>query len=188
MAGRSSDHYWSQPVDSLLANLGNTSEGLSTAEAQTRPTQFGPNTLKPRARAMPLKLFLGQFRSPIVLILLFATGVSALTREWVDAVKETGHFVLLERGLAVLHQGIVPGRTTFASTLEYVFITTSANFGDVFSAVALVTLALPYSPLSGILGFTPLPLSLLLVLLGITVAYITASEVAKRMFYRRAQQ
>jgi Mg2+-importing ATPase len=51
-------------------------------------------------------------------------------------------------------------------------------------AVALVTLALPYSLLSGILGFTPL--SLLLVLLGITAAYITASEVTKRIFYGRA--
>jgi Mg2+-importing ATPase len=53
-------------------------------------------------------------------------------------------------------------------------------------AVALVTLALPYSLLSGILGFTPLSLSLLLVLLGITAAYITASEVTKRIFYGRA--
>jgi tetrahydromethanopterin S-methyltransferase subunit E len=41
--------------------------------------------------------------------------------------------------------------------------------------------------LNKILGFTPLPLSLLLVLVGITVAYITASEVAKRIFYRRVQ-
>jgi Mg2+-importing ATPase len=58
-----------------------------------------------------------------------------------------------------------------------------------FSAlvVAGVTLALPFSPLKGLLGFTPLPLSLLLVLLGITVLYVITSEVAKRSFYRRVQ-
>ena len=54
-------------------------------------------------------------------------------------------------------------------------------------AVAVVTLLLPYSPLSGLLGFAPLPLSLLVVLVGITAAYITASEVAKRIFYKRVQ-
>ena len=54
-------------------------------------------------------------------------------------------------------------------------------------AVALVTLVLPYSPLGGILGFTPLPLALLLVLSGITVAYVTASEVAKKVFYHKVR-
>jgi Mg2+-importing ATPase len=55
--------------------------------------------------------------------------------------------------------------------------------------VAGVTLALPFSPLKGLLGFTPLPLSLLLVLLGIRVRvlYVITSEVAKRSFYRRVQ-
>lgn len=54
-------------------------------------------------------------------------------------------------------------------------------------AVALVTVALPYSPLNGLLGFTPLPLALLLVLLGIAVTYVTASEVAKRVFYAKVR-
>jgi len=53
--------------------------------------------------------------------------------------------------------------------------------------VAGVTLVLPYSPLSGLLGFTPLPIPLLLVLGGITVLYIASSEVAKRSFYARTR-
>jgi Mg2+-importing ATPase len=242
---------------------------------------------------------------------LHAADVGISVDQAVDVAKEAADFVLLEHDLAMLHDGILLGRTTFANTLKYVFITTSANFGNMFSmagaslflpylpmlpmqilltnfltdfpamtiagdsvdsemierprrwnitfirnfmvtfglvssvfdyltfgvlllvvrattddqfrtgwflesvltellillvirtqrpffrsrpgrylalsalAVALVTLALPYSPLNKILGFTPLPLSLLLVLVGITVAYITASEVAKRFFYRR---
>jgi Mg2+-importing ATPase len=53
--------------------------------------------------------------------------------------------------------------------------------------VAAVTVVLPYSPLKGILGFTPLPLPVLLVLVGIAVLYITASEVVKRYFYQRVR-
>jgi len=53
--------------------------------------------------------------------------------------------------------------------------------------VAGVTVALPYSPLSGVLGFTPLPISLLLILGGIAVLYVLASEAAKKVFYKRVQ-
>jgi Mg2+-importing ATPase len=78
--------YWSRPIDDLIVALRSTPDGLSTAEATQRLQQFGPNVLKARKMATPLKLFFGQFKSPIVLILLFATGVSAVTQEWVDAV------------------------------------------------------------------------------------------------------
>ncbi len=53
--------------------------------------------------------------------------------------------------------------------------------------VAAVTLVLPYSPLSRLLGFSPLPLPILLVLGAITVLYIATSEVVKRAFYQRVQ-
>jgi Mg2+-importing ATPase len=243
---------------------------------------------------------------------LHAADVGISVDQAVDVAKEAADFVLLERDLAVLHQGIVLGRTTFANTLKYVFITTSANFGNMFSMagaslflpflpmlpmqilltnfltdfpamtiasdsvdrelierprrwdvkfirnfmvtfglvssvfdyltfgtlllilratadqfrtgwflesvltellillvirtrrpffksrpgryllisaliVAGVTVVLPYSPLSGLLGFTPLPISLLLVLGGITVFYIATSEMAKKVFYERVQ-
>ena len=52
-------------------------------------------------------------------------------------------------------------------------------------AVVLVTLALPYSPLSATLGLTPLPLSTLLLLATITLLYVAASELTKRVFYAR---
>jgi len=77
--------YWSQPLDSLLAALRSTPDGLSAAEARQRLAQFGPNTLKARKKATALGLFLNQFKSPIILILLFATIVSAVLQDWVDA-------------------------------------------------------------------------------------------------------
>jgi Mg2+-importing ATPase len=54
-------------------------------------------------------------------------------------------------------------------------------------AIVVVTLVLPYSPLKGLPGFTPMPVPFLLALLGITVLYIVTSEVAKYIFCKRAR-
>lgn len=51
--------------------------------------------------------------------------------------------------------------------------------------VAAVTLLLPYTPLAGPLGFTPLPFSYVLVLFAIVALYFLSAELAKRWFYRR---
>ncbi|HEX7321196.1 MAG TPA: magnesium-translocating P-type ATPase [bacterium] len=51
----------------------------------------------------------------------------------VDAAKDAADIVLLEKDLGVLSQGVQEGRSTFANTLKYVFMATSANFGNMFS-------------------------------------------------------
>jgi Mg2+-importing ATPase len=63
-----------------------------------------------------------------------------------DVVKEAADFVLLEKDLGVLAKGVQEGRRTFANTLKYVFMATSANFGNMFS-MAGVSLFLPFLPL-----------------------------------------
>ena len=64
----------------------------------------------------------------------------------VDVAKQAADFVLLKRDLGVLHEGIVWGRKTFANTMKYIFMATSANFGNMFS-VAGSSLFLPFLPL-----------------------------------------
>lgn len=64
----------------------------------------------------------------------------------VDVAREAADFVLLERGLHVLKAGIEEGRRTFANSLKYIFTTTSANFGNMFS-MAGASLFLPFLPL-----------------------------------------
>jgi Mg2+-importing ATPase len=64
----------------------------------------------------------------------------------VDVAKQAADFVLLKRDLGVLRAGIEEGRRTFANTLKYVFTTTSANFGNMFS-MAGASLFLPFLPL-----------------------------------------
>jgi Mg2+-importing ATPase len=239
---------------------------------------------------------------------LHAADVGISVNSAVDVAKEAATVVLLEKDLSVLAAGVQEGRITFANTLKYIYMTTSANFGNMFSmagaalflpflpllpkqillnnfltdfpamaistdrvdpeairiprhwdirvirnfmiafglvssifdfltfatlvfiiratpdtfrtgwfiesvmtevfiilvmrtwkpfykslpsgpllagmiVVVLVTLALPYSPLSGVLGLTPLPFSTLLLLATITLLYIAASELTKRALW-----
>jgi Mg2+-importing ATPase len=77
---------------------------------------------------------------------LHAADVSISVEEAVDVAKEAADIVLLERDLAVLEAGVREGRRTFANTLKYVFMATSANFGNMFS-MAGASLLLPFLPL-----------------------------------------
>jgi P-type Mg2+ transporter len=78
--------YWNLPFDSLLASMKSKPEGIGQDEAAERLHQLGPNTLKTKKKATPLSLLLGQFKSPLILILIFAATLSAFLQEWVDAV------------------------------------------------------------------------------------------------------
>ena len=60
--------------------------------------------------------------------------------------KEAAQLVMLEHDLSVIIQGVKEGRTTLANTLKYIFMTTSANFGNMFS-MAGASLFLPFLPL-----------------------------------------
>lgn len=64
----------------------------------------------------------------------------------VDVARESADIVLLHRDLDVLRRGVIDGRRTFANTLKYISITTSANFGNMVS-MALATPLLPFLPL-----------------------------------------
>jgi Mg2+-importing ATPase len=57
----------------------------------------------------------------------------------------------------------------------------------VTGVVMLIALWLPYSPLAGLLGFVPLPISYLPVIFGIVALYFTSAELTKRWFYRQAR-
>ena len=64
---------------------------------------------------------------------LHASDVGISVDSAVDVAKDAADIVLLEKDLGVLVQGVREGRTTFAKTLKYVFMATSANFGNMFS-------------------------------------------------------
>jgi Mg2+-importing ATPase len=77
--------FWSTPAAALLTQLQTGPQGLTSDEAQQRLTRYGANLLKPRKRADSLTLLFAQFKSPLILILLFAAGLSFYLRDPTDA-------------------------------------------------------------------------------------------------------
>lgn len=77
------EHYRSS-VAELFAQLQSGPAGLETAEARRRWESAGPNELRRLSSLHPLLIFLNQFKSFIIYILLFAVAVSLLIGEYVD--------------------------------------------------------------------------------------------------------
>ena len=72
-----------------------------------------------------------------------------------------------------------------ASYLEIVLPKTSRPLLIAMVVVLIITFALPYSPLSELLSLKPLAASTMMLLGIITLLYVAASEVAKRIFLRK---
>ena len=78
-------YFWSISTADMLTSLKSTDKGLSCKEAKQRLVLFGSNLLKPQRRTDIFTLLLSQFKSPIILILFFATGLSFFLHDTVDA-------------------------------------------------------------------------------------------------------
>jgi P-type Mg2+ transporter len=78
---------------------------------------------------------------------LHAADVGISVEDAVDVARESADIILLSRDLDVLRSGVEDGRRTFANTLKYISITTSANFGNMVS-MAIATPLLPFLPLA----------------------------------------
>lgn len=77
---------------------------------------------------------------------LHAADVGISVDSAADVAKDAADIVLMEKNLDALVEGVKGGRKTFANTLKYVFMATSANFGNMFS-MAGASLFLPFLPL-----------------------------------------
>jgi Mg2+-importing ATPase len=77
---------------------------------------------------------------------LHAADVGISVDTAADVAKEAADIVLLEKDLDALIEGVKEGRRTFANTMKYIFMATSANFGNMFS-MAGASLFLPFLPL-----------------------------------------
>jgi len=82
----SQTQFWSVPSFELLQQLQTTPQGLMSDEVQQRLLRYGSNLLKPKKKSDALTLLLAQFKSPIILILIFAAGLSFFLHNPIDAV------------------------------------------------------------------------------------------------------
>ena len=78
--------FWALPAPELFAQLDSSAQGLSEAEAERRLVLYGPNQLQGRKKTAALALFLSQFKSPIILILIGAVILSFFLRDTTDAI------------------------------------------------------------------------------------------------------
>ena len=77
---------------------------------------------------------------------LHSADVGISVMNGVDVAKDAARVILLEKDLAVLNEGIVEGRRSFANIMKYIVMGTSSNFGNMFS-MAAASLFLPFLPM-----------------------------------------
>ena len=105
-------------------------------------------------------------------------GISVSTA--VDVAREAADIILLERGLRILHRGVLEGRRAFGNVIKYLLMGTSSNFGNVLS-MAAASLVLPFLPM--------LPAQILLNNLLYDIAQITIpTDHVDESFLRKPQK
>ena len=85
-SARTQGAWHSKAPEEVLQSVGSNPTGLTTQEAATCLAQFGPNELTEATPISPLQIFLGQFKSLIVWILIVARVISGLLGETVDCI------------------------------------------------------------------------------------------------------
>ncbi len=71
-------------------------------------------------------------------------GISVMNG--VNVAKDAAKIILLEKDLAVINDGVLEGRRSFANIMKYIIMGTSSNFGNMFS-MAAASLFLPFLPM-----------------------------------------
>lgn len=70
---------WTSPLEGVFAALGGDANGLSSDEAAARLVKYGPNRIEEKSGHRAIVDLLRRFRSPLVLVLLFAASIAGLT-------------------------------------------------------------------------------------------------------------
>ena len=84
--------FYTQSVEEVLSGLNSGTEGLTSQQAKERLEQYGPNKLKEGKKPSLIQRFFAQLKDPMLIILLIAAAVSALTgmisgeNEWAEVI------------------------------------------------------------------------------------------------------
>ena len=137
------DTNWYQiSADAALEQLESSREGLSEAEVEERHASFGPNELEDRGGRSSLRIFLTQFRDLFTAILIVAAVVSAVLKDWIEAVAILAIIILnavmgyvqekkAEEAMAALKRMAVPEVTLVRSGETIVTSAADVVPGDV---------------------------------------------------------
>jgi Mg2+-importing ATPase len=132
-----------EELDRLTDDELTHSASISTIFAEVQPTQKERlvRALQTGGRVVG---YLGDGINDAPALNAADVGISVDTA--VDVAKQSAAIVLLERELATIADGVRLGRQTFANTVKYINVTTSASFGNVLS-MAAAALFLPFLPM-----------------------------------------
>ena len=78
--------FYQKGVEDVFRELKTGKEGLSDAEAKKRLEKYGKNKIKEGKKISKLAIFLNQFKSFLIIILLIATVISFFIGEVIDAI------------------------------------------------------------------------------------------------------
>lgn len=90
--------------DEALQTLGSRHSGLSETEAEARLLQYGANELKGKKKAPTVLVFLRQFLSPLIYVLIAAVVISFVVQHYIDALVILG--VLLRVVFMAIMMGV----------------------------------------------------------------------------------
>ena len=63
-------HYYNKDVEDIFKELDTDRDGISTNEANSRLNKFGRNILEEKKGTSPFKMFISQFKDPMIIILI----------------------------------------------------------------------------------------------------------------------
>src|SRR3990167_6129207 len=90
-------------LETIYTRLETRKEGLRSEEALTRLKKYGPNVLPPAREGKGFILFLSQFKSPLILLLIGAAILSFLLGGNTDAII-ISVIVILSGGLGFIQE------------------------------------------------------------------------------------
>ena len=75
----------SKSIGEVLTSLNSHKNGLSKEEAKNRLMEYGPNEIKSEEGITPITIFINQFKSILIIILIIAASISGLIlNEYID--------------------------------------------------------------------------------------------------------
>lgn len=128
--------------EEVFGALSSSEEGLTTAEVERRRATYGLNEITEEKEIFIPAIFFAQFKNALVLILLFATAISAIVRNVVDAVVISAAVLLVvtlgflfeyraERALKMLKKITAPTTHVIRGGTEMQVLTKEVVPGDI---------------------------------------------------------
>ncbi len=83
---RSIMHWHQKEINEVVEDLSSSLQGITSAEAQKRLNEYGPNELKEKKKKTPFMMFLDQFKDFMILVLIAAAVISGFIGELSDTI------------------------------------------------------------------------------------------------------